>query len=80
MTNDLFDKVVEITEEYLGPAAPRFVGRHISSHLDKAPHELAHEDIPELVEWTRATFALLTSDKKIVRDYAQKISALADNT
>ncbi len=79
MTNELFDRVVGVTEEYLGPAAQRFVARQVTFHLDKAPSELAVEDIPRLVEWTRATLAMLTSDKQMVQEYAIKVSRLAES-
>ena len=77
MTNELFEKVVAITEDYLGPAAPRFVTRQISFHLGKTPEELEHSDIPKLAEWTKATLAMLTDDKGIVKDYSSKILELA---
>lgn len=76
MTNELFEKVVAITEDYLGPAAPRFVARQVSFHLGKTPEELITADIPKLAEWTKATLALLTDDKKIVKDYSLKILEL----
>jgi hypothetical protein len=78
MTKILFDKIVDITEEYLGPAAPRFVARQVSFHLDKSPSELSTEDIPKLVEWTKVTLALLTEDKALVQEYARKVSDLAE--
>ena len=74
--NELFDKVVAITEEYLGPAAPRFITRQISFHLNKSPQELIEGDIPELAEWTKVTLALLTEDKNLVQEYAAKIIRL----
>lgn len=77
MTNELFEKVVAITEDYLGPAAPRFVTRQISFHLGKTPEELVDSDIPKLAEWTKATLAMLTDDKDIVKDYTGKILELA---
>lgn len=76
MTNELFEKVVAITEDYLGPAAPRFVTRQVSFHLGKTPEELISSDIPKLAEWTKATLALLTDDKNIVKDYSLKILEL----
>jgi hypothetical protein len=77
MTNELFEKVVAITEDYLGPAAPRFVTRQISFHLGKTPEELIDTDIPKLAEWTKATLALLTDDKTLVKDFGTKILELA---
>jgi len=79
MSNELFDQAVAITEEYLGPAAPRFMARQVSFHLDKAPSELVAADIPRLVEWSKATLALLTSDESIVKEFVSKLSALKES-
>jgi hypothetical protein len=80
MTNALFDKVVDITEEYLGPAAPRFIARQVSFHLDKTPDELSQADIPKLVEWSKVTLAMLTEDKALVREFAEKLTNLGETT
>jgi hypothetical protein len=76
MHNELFEKVVSITEEYLGPAAPRFITRQVSSHLGKSPDELVPEDIPRLAEWTKVTLALLTEDKGMIKEYQDKLISL----
>lgn len=77
MNGELFDRVVSITEEYLGPASHRFVVRQIGSHLNKTPGEITPEDIPTFVEWAKLTLALVTEDKQIVEDYATKLTRLA---
>lgn len=73
----LFDEVVVITERYLGPAARRFIARQVSFHLNKAPEALMSTDIPQLVEWTKATLALLTEDKSMVDGFAQEVMKLS---
>jgi cobalamin biosynthesis protein CbiG len=76
MSDELYSQIVLITEEYLGPAARRFVARQISSHLHKTPSEITRADLPKLVEWTRVTLGLLTDDRTVVEEYTQKIIAL----
>jgi hypothetical protein len=76
----IFEQLVLITEDYLGPAARRFISRQISFHLDKQPEEVTIEDIPSLTEWTTVTLALLTKDKNIVAEYSQKMRAIPTNT
>jgi hypothetical protein len=66
MTTSLFEQVTAITEDYLGPAAERFVSRQITFHLRKDP----------LVEWTKVTLGLITEDRQMVDDYAIKINEL----
>lgn len=78
MTADLYEQVSTITQEYLGPATDRFLVRQITNHLNKSPQELTTGDIPTLVEWTKATLALLTEDREIIEEYATKISRLTE--
>lgn len=73
----LHDQLVDITRDYLGPAAERFVDRQINFHLKKNPQDLAKEDIPKLSEWIKVTLATLTQDVKSVNDCSQRISSLA---
>lgn len=78
-TGELYRQVTEITEEYLGPAAERFIARQISFHLHKSPKDLTAEDLPKLVEWARVTLGLLTEDKRMIAEYTRKIERLAED-
>jgi hypothetical protein len=79
VTEELYLAVTGITEEYLGPAAERFVARQVSFHLDKAPQDLTIDDLPKLIEWTKITLGLLTEDRGLVDEYARKMSALIED-
>jgi len=72
----LFEQVVAITQEYLGPAANRFVMRILDSHFQKEPRQLKSDDIPELSEWIKVSLGLLTDDKRIVDECEHKILKL----
>jgi hypothetical protein len=76
VTDALYLQVTAITEEYLGPAAERFVARQITFHLNKTPQELEVEDIPKLIEWTKVTLGLLTEDRKMIEDFGNKMARL----
>lgn len=76
MNEGLYRKVSLITEEYMGPATERFLIRHITLHLGKSPQELTDDDLPTLIEWTRATLNLLTEDRDIIEEYVDKMSEL----
>jgi hypothetical protein len=76
MTETLYLQVTAITEEYLGPAAERFLARQITFHLGKSPIELQNEDIPMLIEWTRVTLGMLTEDREMIEEYAGKMAKL----
>lgn len=78
MTEMLFEAIVGIAEEYLGPAAKRFMSRQIIYHLHKQPVEVTLQDLPKLVEWARVTVALLTEDRSLVEDFSSRLLSLSE--
>lgn len=74
--NTLYHKIVEVTYEYLGPAAERFVIREIESHLNKKPEDITKEDITKLHDWSRLAIALLTEDAKVVDAYSHSLLSI----
>lgn len=73
----LYDKVVRITNVYLGPAADRFIARQVQNHLHKPPEELSETDLLKLIDWIRVTVSLLTDDSEIIEEYAAQLQRLA---
>lgn len=73
----LYNDVVKITTNYLGPAAERFIKRQITTHLNKKPEDLTKDDLVKLVDWIKIAIALLTEDGKIVEDYSKSLLELA---
>lgn len=76
----LYKRVIEVTEDYLGPAAQRFVDRQITNHLDKSPQQLSTQDLPTLIDWTKAAIALLTEDTKLVKEFSTRLKLLTDKS
>lgn len=76
MTGELYREVISITEEYLGPAAERFVARQITFHLGKKPQDLSPNDLPTFIEWTKVTFGLLTENQWLIDEYITRIKKL----
>lgn len=72
----LYDEVVALTSEYLGPAADRFINRQIRNHLNKNPESLTADDISELLAWIKLSMVFLTDDKAIVEDYIESLRLL----
>jgi len=72
----LYSDVVDITYDYLGPAADRFVTRQIRNHLDKKPEQLKKNDLKELINWIKIAVSLLTDDDKIVKRYISDLKRL----
>ena len=77
MPTSIYQQAVQITKDYLGPAAERFISRQITFHLQKDPEQLTKKDIPQLAEWVKVSIAILTEDKKMVDDFTKKILKLA---
>jgi hypothetical protein len=73
-----YDRILEITKEYLGPAAERFVCRQISSHLKKQPADLMKADIPTLAIRIRSGLMILTRDEQVVEEAYHRINRISD--
>ena len=71
-----YEQLIEISKDYLGPAAERFVRRQIEFHLEKNPHDLTKDDIGRLAEWIATALSLLTQDKEMVEESGMRIRAL----
>jgi len=73
---NVYRQVVRISYVYLGPAADRFISRHITHHLQKQPDTLQAIDLPELIDWIRLSMSFLTDDQELVNDYVHRLQAL----
>ena len=73
----LYEKVVRITNVYLGPAADRFIARQVQNHLHKPPQDLSENDLLQLIDWIRVAVSLLTDDTEIIEEYAAQLQRLA---
>ena len=76
-TNHIFNQAVQITSDYLGPAAERFIARQVAFHLHKDPQQLTAGDIPQLAEWIKVSIAILTEDREMVEEFTDRIMNLA---
>jgi hypothetical protein len=72
----LYYNVVAVTEDYLGPAADRFIDHQIRNHLHKNPERLVKKDLSELLGWIRAAMAILTNDDELVNEYVRHLYKL----
>lgn len=75
----LYDDVVKVTKDYLGPAAERFITRQIHTHLNKTPDALTKADLVKLADWIKVAIALLTEDSDMVNDFTKSILQLAED-
>lgn len=79
LPQSLYERVVSVTEEYLGPASRRFIDRQIYHHLNKDPVELARSDLESLVRWIRLTAAYLTDDSQLIDEFCNRLLRLRRN-
>lgn len=73
----LYDEVVHVTYDYLGPAADRFVGRQIRNHLRKDPDQLRPKDLQQLIVWIQLAMRLISDDDLIIDRYMADLETLA---
>jgi hypothetical protein len=73
----LYQRVVDVTNAYLGPAAERFIARQVQNHLGKSPEELQEADLEKLVDWIKIAIAMLTEDNHVVEELTDKLMRLA---
>lgn len=76
-SSNLYEKIVDVTREYLGPAADRFIVRQIANHLGKSPDELQPADIAPLIDWLKLSMAFLTNDEALIARYVAELKAVA---
>jgi hypothetical protein len=75
-SNKIYDNLINLTEPYLGPSSERFIDRQIRHHLNKEPHKVRSNDIPQLINWIKLSMALLTEDKTLINNYIRSIKSL----
>lgn len=73
----LYDEVVSVTYDYLGPAADRFVVRQIRNHLQKDPDDLQPKDLRKLIDWIQLAMRLISDDTEAIDRYMADLRILA---
>ena len=73
----LKSQVIEVSQDYFGPAASRFIDRQIAMHLKKDPDSLTKEDLVELLDWLKLSFALLTKNAELIDEYTSRLQLIA---
>ena len=74
--NRLHKDVIALTYRYLGPAAERFVGRMVQSHLHKKPEQLTQQDMQDLITWFSLAMGFISGDPVVVNQYEAELKAL----
>jgi hypothetical protein len=74
----LYHELIDVTSDYLGPAAQRFIDRQIVNHLEKPPEKLTSKDLERLNAWITSVVALLTQDENIINEYSGRLANLTN--
>jgi hypothetical protein len=77
-SSSLYNHVLEITEDYLGPASPRFLDRLVMNHLGKPAAKISKNDLPQLVVWIKLATTMITSDQRSVAEFMERLENLVD--
>lgn len=72
----LYDRVVDVTQVYLGPAADRFISRQVRNRLHKDPLKLSDTDLAGLIDWIKIAMGFLTEDRSLIEAYIKDLKAL----
>jgi hypothetical protein len=73
---DLSDKVLKLTQSYIGPASQKFLERQTISHMNGlAFNTLEKKHLPDLAKWVNTSAGLLINPAK-AKELADKISAI----
>lgn len=75
--SNFYEEVVNITHEYFGPAADRFVNRQIRNHLHIQPEQLRQRDLANLIVWISLAMALLIDDQNLINEYVTNLKGMA---
>jgi hypothetical protein len=71
-----YQQVVRVTEEFLGPAAERFVNRQIEFRLGKTPETLTQGDLPKLKHTLGVALGVLVKDSAVVDQAMHKFDVI----
>ncbi len=74
--SQLAQQVLQVSVQYLGPAAERFLERQTRAHLNGlAFADLQKSHIPELTTWVRTSASLIIDPKK-ANELADRIARM----
>lgn len=76
MTRILYDEIINVAQDYLGPAAGRFMSSQIQSHLGIEPSQVRSEDIAKLEDWLRVSLSLISNDTASINDFINRLMQL----
>ena len=71
----LYDEVVTVAKDYMGPTAEWFMSRQLNGHLNIEPHQLTRNDLEDPVMWCYTSAKLIMREER-AREFSSRIEAL----
>lgn len=78
MAKTLYERIADITEDYLGPATPRFLNRIAMNHIGKPAAKLAKSDLPEFITWVQVAANILSENTVENQAFIDRLAKLSD--
>ncbi len=72
-----YQEVINATQDFLGPAAERFINRQIEFYLNKPPEDINKSDVLKLRDSVKIALGLLIDDQKVIDQAVRKFDRIA---
>ena len=76
MSERLYIEIVNAANDCLGASAERLISRLINIRLNKPPHDIEIEDIPELLDWAKLIIGLYTDKQQVISRFTDQMELL----
>lgn len=76
VAKNYYEQVLLVTQEFLGPAAERFINRQIEFHLDKPPEVITKDDVFTLRDSVKVALGLLINDQTVVKQVVDRFNSI----
>lgn len=73
----LYDDIVTVAKDYMGPTAARFVDRQLSGHLKMEPYQLNRHHLEELAKWCYTSGRLVMREER-AQEFSNRIQRLRE--
>ena len=77
MAKVVYDEMIDIARDYLGPAAGRFISSQIEFHLKMEPDQINLSDIPKLESWLRVSLAMISDDESSINEFVERLMKMS---
>lgn len=77
MAKTIYEELIALTSDLLGPASARFIDRQIISHLAIEPDTITAKEVGQLSHWIRLSISVLSDDEDMIQAYTSALERLS---